>query len=174
VDFMSLVYDLIDLRSFSNLWYWIALAFTWSRTSHWILGVPWDMVQRARRIGGQAELDFQMLLRININRLGYISTVAGTAAVAIAAALLTMLGMLGFGYGIEFCQALFLIAFPISLVGLMSLRMALWIDAAGIEGAALHRALTWHRVRVQALGLGSIFLTAMWGMLQNLNISVLH
>ena len=171
---MTLVYQLIDLRSFSNLWYWIALAFTWSRTSHWILGVPWDMVQRARRIGGQAEIDFQMMLRASLNRIGHISAVAGTAAAAIAAALLTMLAMLGFGYGVEFCQALFLIAFPMSLVGLMSVRMAHWIDAAGIEGAKLHKALTWHRVRVQAIGLTSIFITAMWGMLQNLNISVLH
>ena len=171
---MTLVYQLIDLRSFSNLWYWIALAFTWSRTSHWILGVPWDMVQRARRIGGQAELDFQMMLRVNLNRMGYISHVAGAAAIAIAAALLTSLGILGFGYGIEFCQALFLIVFPMSLVGLMSLRMARWIDTGGIEGPALHRALNWHRIRVQAIGLISIFVTAMWGMLQNLNISVLH
>ena len=174
MDFMSLVYQLIDLRSFSNLWYWIALAFTWSRAAHWILGVPWDMVQRARRIGGQAEIDFQMMLRASLNRIGHISAVAGTPAAAIAAALLTMLAMLGFGYGVEFCQALFLIAFPMSLVGLMSLRMARWIDAAGIEGERLHRALTWHRVRVQAIGLISIFVTAMWGMLQNLNISVLH
>nr|WP_066818468.1 component of SufBCD complex [Frigidibacter mobilis] len=174
MDFMSLVYQLIDLRSFSNLWYWIALAFTWSRAAHWILGVPWDMVQRARRVGGPAELDFQMLLRANLNRIGYISQVAGTAAVAIVSALLTSLAMLGFGYGVEFCQALFLIVFPMSLVGLMSLRMAHWIDAAGVEGAALHRALAWHRVRVQALGLVSIFITAMWGMLQNLNLSVLY
>lgn len=171
---MSLVYDLIDLRSFSNLWYWIALAFTWSRASHWILGVPWDMVQRARRSGGQAQLDFEAALRAHLNRIGYISSVSGAAATAIATALLTSLGLLGFVYGVEFCQALFLIAFPMSLVGLMSLRMARWIDAAGVSGEALHRALRWHRVRVQAIGLVSIFVTAMWGMLQNLNVSVLH
>lgn len=171
---MNLVSDLIDLRSFSNLWYWIALAFTWSRTSHWILGVPWDMVQRARRMGGAAQQDFEVMLRVNLNRIGYISSVSGSAATAIAAALLSSLAILGFGYGVEFCQALFLIAFPLSLVGLMSLRMAHRIDTSGIAGDALHRALTWHRVRVQAIGLTSIFITAMWGMLQNLNISVLH
>ncbi len=46
---MTLIFDLIDMRSFSNLWYWIALAVTWSSTSHWVLGVPFDMVLRARR-----------------------------------------------------------------------------------------------------------------------------
>ncbi|MEM9756043.1 MAG: component of SufBCD complex, partial [Pseudomonadota bacterium] len=32
--------DVIDLRSFSNLWYWIVLAVFWSSASHWGLGVP--------------------------------------------------------------------------------------------------------------------------------------
>ncbi len=45
--------------SFSNLWYWIALAVMWSSTSHWVLGVPYDMIQRARREGGQAEADLE-------------------------------------------------------------------------------------------------------------------
>ena len=61
--------DVIDLRSFSNLWYWIALATLWSSVSHWVLGVPHDMIQRARREGGQAQSDVEDLVRININRL---------------------------------------------------------------------------------------------------------
>ena len=43
------VFELIDMRSFSNLWFWIALAVLWSSVSHWVLGVPWDMVMRARK-----------------------------------------------------------------------------------------------------------------------------
>ncbi len=171
---MNLVSELIDLRSFSNLWYWIALAFAWSRASHRILGVPWDMVQRARRSGGQAQHDFEAVLRAHLNHIGHVPDAAGLAAIAAGSALLTSLAILGFGHGVEFCQALFLIAFPMSIVAVLSLRMARRIDASGIGGEALHRALIWHRVRVQAIGLVSILVTAMWGMLQNLNISVLH
>jgi hypothetical protein len=50
----SNVFEVIDMRSFSSLWYWIALAVMWSSASHYVLGVPFDLVQRARRRGGQA------------------------------------------------------------------------------------------------------------------------
>lgn len=173
MEFPALVYELIDLRSFSNLWYWLMLALTWSRASHWILGVPWDMVQRARRQGGDAERDFCDILRVNLNRIDYIFGTAGHALVAIVSALLTMLAVLGFGYGIEFGQAVFLIAFPLAIVGALSVRMAGRIRRDGAEGAALHRRLTRHRVTVQAIGLVSIFVTACWGMLMNLNLAVL-
>nr|MDJ0826631.1 component of SufBCD complex [Rhodobacter sp.] len=63
------VFELIDMRSFSNLWYWIALAVLWSTSSHWILGVPFDLVQRASRYGGEAEVDLTDLVRINVNRV---------------------------------------------------------------------------------------------------------
>ena len=46
MDFYASVSEVIDLRSFSNLWFWIALAVMWSTVSHWVMGVPWDMVQR--------------------------------------------------------------------------------------------------------------------------------
>jgi hypothetical protein len=50
---VPIVFEVIDMRSFSNLWYWIALAVLWSSTSHWVLGVPFDMIQRARRRAGR-------------------------------------------------------------------------------------------------------------------------
>ena len=31
------VLELIDMRSFSSLWYWIGLAVLWSSASHWVL-----------------------------------------------------------------------------------------------------------------------------------------
>jgi hypothetical protein len=49
LDFLDLVTEVIDLRSFSNLWYWIVLAILWSSLSHWTLGVPYHIVARARR-----------------------------------------------------------------------------------------------------------------------------
>jgi hypothetical protein len=51
VDFLDLVTEVIDLRSFSNLWYWIVLAILWSSLSHWTLGVPYHIVTRARLPG---------------------------------------------------------------------------------------------------------------------------
>ncbi|MGB3316258.1 MAG: component of SufBCD complex [Albidovulum sp.] len=173
MDWKTLIFDLIDLRSFSNLWYWIALAVTWSTASHWVLGVPYDMVLRARRSGGQAETDLEDMVRINVNRILYITREAGLILITFFAFVLTTLVMLGFVYRNEFSQALILIAAPLSVVALMSVATALRIEATGERGEALRRRLSVHRVGVQIIGMISIFITAIWGMLQNFNVSIL-
>ena len=61
MDLTDTILDVIDPRSFSSLWYWIVLAVAWSSASHWVLGVPFDVVTRARRHGGQAALDLDDL-----------------------------------------------------------------------------------------------------------------
>jgi hypothetical protein len=173
LDWTRLIFDLIDLRSFSNLWYWIALAVTWSTASHWVLGVPYDMVLRARRAGGQAETDLEDLVRINVNRILFIVGEAGLFLMILLSFSLTSLALLGFVYKVEFCQALFLIGAPMTLVAFMSVTTARHIEDGGDRGEALRRRLSLHRLGVQVIGMISIFVTAIWGMLQNFNISVL-
>lgn len=173
MDWTKLIFDLIDLRSFSNLWYWIALAVTWSSASHWVLGVPYDMVLRARRSGGQAEQDLADMVRVNVSRILYIVDEAGPILMVMATFILSSLLVLGFWYGVEFAQALVLILLPLSFVGLMTITTARRISAAGDAGDSLHRRLAVHRVGVQIVGMISIFITAFWGMFQNFNISVL-
>jgi len=172
VDWYQNVYELIDMRSFSNLWYWIALAIFWSTASHWVLGVPYDMVTRARRHGGQAETDLQAMVRINVGRLLWIARVSGLWAMGIVCFLLTVLAMVGFVYDIEFAQAVFLILAPMSLVGALSVRSAARVAAGSGEGEELHRQLHRHRLMTQFVGMVSIFVTAMWGMWQNMQIGV--
>ncbi|TMV13631.1 component of SufBCD complex [Arenibacterium halophilum] len=173
MDWYSSIFELIDMRSFSNLWFWIALAVTWSTTSHWVLGVPFDMVNRARRNGGQAEADLEDITRVNVNRLLFIARVSGLWLLGFACFLLTMLALLGFWYKIEFAQALFLLGFPMSLVGLLSLSTARKIEYEQCTGEQLRQRLTRHRTYTQMIGTLSIFVTALWGMYQNLNIGVL-
>jgi hypothetical protein len=173
LDWTRLVFDLIDMRSFSNLWYWIALAVTWSSASHWVLGVPWDMVLRARRVGGEAESDLEAIARVNINRLVNIADVAGPFILAFMTFVLVSLAILGFWYSVEFCQAVFLIAFPLAIVGAFSLRAARRIRAADDHGEKLRIRLSRHRMVIQGIGIVSIFVTAFWGMLQNFNVSIL-
>ncbi|MDT8855800.1 component of SufBCD complex [Paracoccaceae bacterium Fryx2] len=167
------VFELIDMRSFSNLWYWIALAVLWSTASHWVLGVPYDLVMRARRSGGEAEADLQHMVRINVRRLLYIAQVSGLWLVGLVAFGLTVLGMLGFYYGVEFAQAVLCLLLPLSLVGMLSLRTARRIAEGENEGPALHRRLLRHRMAIQGIGMFAIFVTAMWGMLQNLRVGAL-
>ncbi len=168
LDWYEIVFEVIDMRSFSNLWYWIGLAVIWSTTSHWVLGVPYDMVLRARRHGGDAEVDLDDMVRINTNRILHIGQVSGLWMLALGCALLTALAILGFWYEVEFAQALLLLALPLSIVAALSLRTAHRIQTAKDRGEALHRRLHRHRVVTQVIGMASVFVTAMWGMYQNL------
>ncbi len=169
----DLVFEVIDMRSFSNLWYWIALAVLWSSAAHWVLGVPYDMVLRARRKGGQAARDFEDLARINVNRLTYIGEVAGAWLIASVSFVLTLLGVLAFYYWIEIAQAIFLLAFPMAFVGMLSFAAAFSIHKNGISGEALQKRLMHLRFLVQSIGMASIFVTALFGMYQNLSIGAL-
>ena len=169
----QLVFEVIDMRSFSNLWFWIALAVMWSSTSHWVLGVPFDMVLRAKRVGGQSEIDLEDLVRVNTNRLLYIGRVSGLWLLSFTCFMLTGLAVTGFIYGIEFAQAVFLLLFPMSFVGLISLSTASRIQQEDANGALLRKRLTRHRLYVQLIGMASIFVTALWGMYQNFHSSPL-
>jgi hypothetical protein len=173
LDWYSAVFELIDMRSFSNLWYWIALAVVWSTTSHWVLGVPYDMIQRAARHGGEAQVDLEDMVRINCNRLLYIAGVSGLWLLGLASAFLTSLAMLGFWYGIEFAQAVFLLLAPLTIVGALSLNTARIIRDNGLADEALRKRMTRHRIQTQVVGMLSIFVTALWGMYQNMSIGAL-
>lgn len=173
MDWYSSIFELIDMRSFSNLWFWIALAVAWSSASHWVLGVPFDMVMRARRFGDQAEADLEDVTRVNVNRLLYIARVSGLWLLGLGCFVLTTLAMLGFYYKIEFAQAVFMLAFPMSLVGLLNISTARLIESEAAHGDLLRKRLTRCRLYTQMIGTLSIFVTALWGMYQNLSIGVL-
>ena len=117
VDWYQIIFELIDMRSFSNLWYWIMLAVMWSSSSHWVLGVPFDLISRARRQGGEAQQDLEALVRINITRLLYIARTSGIWLIAFLCFILSALLVLAVYYQIEFAQAvLFLLVPMLSLI----------------------------------------------------------
>ncbi len=173
MSFYENVFELIDMRSFSNLWFWIALAVMWSTASHWVLGVPYDMVLRAKRHGGQPAVDLEDLVRININRILYIASVSGLWILGIACFMLTMLLVLGFLYGLEIAQALFLLGFPMSIVAMISLSTARLIRSEEATGEVLYKRLSRQRTYTQIVGVISIFVTSLWGMFQNLSLGAL-
>ena len=169
----QVLFELIDMRSFSNLWYWIMLAVMWSSASHWVLGVPFDLISRARRQGGALQDDLEVLVRINTGRMLFIAQTAGVWLVAFLGFMLTALLVLAVYYKVEFAQAVLFLLVPMSLLSMLSLRTAGLIVAGDNSGEALHRRLIRHRISTQALGMVSIFVTSMFGMYANLYIGVL-
>lgn len=173
MDWYQTLFELIDMRSFSNLWFWIVLAVVWSTASHYVMGVPYDMVMRAKRQGAEAQDDLETIVRINVNRLLYIADVSGLWLAGFACFILTMLVLLGFVYGMEFAQAVFLLALPLSLVGMLSLMTARRIDAESAAGPQLFKRLNRHRLYTQIIGMLAIFVTALWGMYTNVTMGAL-
>jgi hypothetical protein len=173
VEWYETLFEVIDMRSFSNLWYWIGLAVLWSSVSHWILGVPYDMVVRARRGGGGLSDDMETLAHINVKRLLYIARTAGMILVAVIAFVLTVLGLLAFVYQIEFAQAVLFLAFPMTIVGGISLRTAFIIEAENSRGDVLIRRIMRCRMAVQGVGMVALLVTSLFGMYQNLSLGAL-
>jgi ABC-type multidrug transport system fused ATPase/permease subunit len=174
VDILDTALEVIDLRSFSNLWYWIALAVLWSSVSHWVLGVPHDMILRARRDGGQAQTDVEDLVRIYSNRVLNVVDQGAFVMVGIAAFWLSALLVLAFWYDVEFAQALVFLVAPMMLVVWVSVRACRRIQAEGAAGEALFRRLSIHRRVIQVIGMLSIAVTGFYGTWQNLSVSIIN
>ena len=169
--FLETAFEVIDLRSFSNLWFWIALAVAWSTASYWVVGVPFDMVRQVVRGDETALADLAALAGIHARRLVHIADVSGLLLTALAWFAGTALLVVGLVYRVEFAQALFLLGGPMSVVGWLNLRTAQHLLAHPPE--AIPVLMIRHRRIVQAIGVVSIFVTAMWGMWKNLSASVL-
>jgi hypothetical protein len=165
LDFFDLVAQVIDLRSFSNLWFWIVLGILWSAMSQRVMGVPYHVIQRARRGDADSIDDMHALAEITARRLLNLTHYSGVPLMATVSFNLTVLAVLGWGYEVEFCQAVFLLLLPFSLVGALSIRTAkrLWDS----QFTDLARQLRLHRMMVQALAVVFIFITAFWGMYVN-------
>ncbi len=172
--FLENIFGLIDMRSFSSVWFWIVLALYWSSVSQTVLGAPYDLIVRARK--GEAEQDMhdlQTLVEVHTRRRLTLMRRAGHWIVAFVAALLTTVYLLAFSYGLEFAQAVFALILPMTIVRLLVLRLAFRIERENMRGPRLCRALLTHRFWVQCLGVVAIFVTAVWGMFNVMSRSAL-
>ena len=168
VNWNDAIFQVIDLGSFSSLWYWIAVAVAWSTVSHCVIGVAFDVVQRAKRHGGEAMVELADMTRLCVNRQLNITAMAGAWILGFVCFLLSSLLILGVWYDVELALAVFMLALPMTIVGATALSTSRLIAATGPEGEDLIRILTRHRLWTQIVGMSSIFLTAMVGMFHNL------
>lgn len=177
---------LLDTRSFASLWYWLALAIVWSVSTRGVLGVPPDVIARARTRAaaeGQSDPAPEALvlldwLSLTVPRMR-LSGREGAGLLGVAMFGLTVLALLGFRYGFELPQALSLLLMPLALLALVRLRLARRMSAllegarsgavAPAEAAATAaRVLTAHRWLATGLSILAVGVTAGWGTLWRL------
>lgn len=139
--------------------------------SGWTIGVPFHLVTRTRRGDAQAEADMMVLTRMNAERNILYAETSGAWAIGLSTFILTGLFMVGWVYKVEFCQAIFLLLCPSIIV----LGLGVWTSQRLKADDYQHvpQILRQHRTMVQILGVVFIFITAFWGMYQNVNVGPL-
>lgn len=175
------VISFLDSRSFGTIWFWLALIGMWSAAGRSVLGVPSEVLARARR----AQIDGEPEAPAVITLLDWLSLTLprwrlgpkeGAVFLAVSSFLLSSLAILGFGYGLEMAQALTLLLLPFMALFWMRVRLARRLASllssgqdgtrpiAGIAAEAVRRMQT-HRWLVTALSIVAVAATALWGTL---------
>jgi len=160
--------EVIGSRSFASVWYWIVFALIWTRTTHWTLGVPYDDARMGQQMGGQHQQDFETLIEINVRKTIAVFDSHNVFFTAVAAFLLATVFMLGFYFRIQFMQAGFLLLFPLTVVGTLSLRLAHHLNDTPLVGEQLFKAYVTHRRIKQFVGALAIMFSTFWGVSQTL------
>jgi hypothetical protein len=136
--------------SFQSPWYWILHVTVWTFVCLRTLGVPYDMLLRARRLP-EVAARVDLLANLAAERLCGAVDAAGTPLAAVIGFLLAALAGIGFASGIEAAQAIFLLGAPLAAVGYSTVRLALWVRQSRLAGPRLVLALSWRRTCHQAI-----------------------
>ncbi|WP_295046708.1 hypothetical protein [uncultured Paracoccus sp.] len=171
----------LDSRSFGTVWYWLVVIGTWSLAGRSVIGVPVEILSRARTALAEGKGEAPVVLHL----LDWLSLILprwrlgkreGAAFLAVTGFALTSLAIMGLIYGLELALASFLLLFPFAI--LFWLRVALarrlipLLEAAEqgaqpIPQAAAQavRRMVVHRRLVTILSMAAVAVTAVLGAL---------
>ena len=155
-----MLFTFLDYQAFQSVWYWVLVIVAWSLTCHYTLGVPFDIVARANRHGGQAAEDCDQLVMIHARRIDDLMAKAGAIFVGSVTFLLVSLLTLGFWFGYELATAFFLILGPISLVGALGARLSLRVLSQTVTGEKLRAMIARRRFWDQFIGVVAVCFSA--------------
>ena len=134
------LFEVFAAASFQSIWYWVLHVVVWTLACYRTLGVPHDMLLRARRLP-EVGARVDVLARLASERMGGIHDLAGVPLAAAAGFALAALAAIGFASRIELAQAAFLILMPLAVILTSKLRLALAIRRAAISGLGEIRSL---------------------------------
>lgn len=164
MDWTEVLPRVIELQTFASIWYWLAVIVTWSVASNWLIGVPFDVLFRARKYTEAEVSDLEVLVDVNVRRIIASNRTLGTAIAALLAFVLSALAMMGFYYDWEFAQGMFVLGAPLTVIVLINIRLAHQLHAAPLQGRDLVLRLFKVRLWTQVVAMVTMFFTAMYGM----------
>jgi hypothetical protein len=154
------MFQIISTASFFSLWYWVLTVVVWTSVCHRTLGVPYDMLLRAERLPAEAAR-VEQLAAVHVARATALYHGLGLPLAALAGFVLAALATLGFGSRLELAQAVFVLLFPLALVGLANVRLAIVLERTGATGAELRRRLARRRFWNQVIAILAILAAAL-------------
>jgi hypothetical protein len=141
--------DAFGVSSFQTVWYWVLHVIVWIVATQYTLGVPYDMLLRARRLPEVAHR-VELLAVIAAERAAAIYEALGVVMALVGSFLLTGLFAIGFLNGVVLAQAIFLLLFPLAIMGYSTISVALRIKRRRFRGTVLVQVLArrhfWHQV----------------------------
>lgn len=164
MDWTTTFYDVMDFRSFPSVWFWLVVAVVQSQTSYFLMGIPFDSIQRARRNGGQDMEDLVAHVHINIRRLRHFTAEGGAWLVGFSFFLHSTLITLGWGFDIQMAKALEMLLLPATGAGILSLLTAQTVLTQDPAPERIVKLLLRQRFWTQVIGLTSVFVTALVAM----------
>ena len=173
LDWTLAIARLIDLQTFTSVWYWLVVIVTWSIAGNWLIGVPFDMLYRARNGATQELMDLEALTDINVRRILWTDQKFGTAMAVLIGFILCSMGVAGFFYGLEIGQGLFILAAPLTVILAVNLRLAQQLGEAPLTGIHLVKRLFEVRLWTQVVAMLALFFTALYGMYYAISAQVL-
>ena len=137
------------VSSFQSIWYWVLHILVWTLVTHRTLGVPYDMLLRARRLP-EVTAQTETLAVVQCGRIVAVYQRLGIPIALLGGFLLAGLAVVGFLNGVELAQAAFLLLFPLAVIAYSTLATALMITERRFRGDVLVRILSrrhfWHQV----------------------------
>ena len=175
------ILSILDARSFSSPWFWLALLVVWTYSGRRVLGIPIDVLTQATRAlrekpGADSAEVFALLDWMSLNvprwrlgpRMGAVLT--GLVSFGVSA-----LAILGFTYGVEMAQALTLILLPQAVLLALRFRLAgqlYWVLEAAHLGqpapeaaAEALRRINRYRVFYAIVSVLAVVATTLWASL---------
>ncbi len=150
-------YYLTGPGSFQSIWYWVLTILVWTMVTHRTLGVPYDMLLRARRLPELRD-QVDVLAHITAARICGVHGAVGAPLAALAGFALAAMFVFGFVMELELAKALFLLCAPLSVVAYSTLRIAMNIEGRDHRGIRLVRILARRRFWHQVIAVVSILL----------------
>lgn len=150
--------EIMTASGFNNPWYWLLVAILWVRAIQWTVGIPIDTMRAAMKGNPQAKKDALAQMDIHIRNTTRDFNKFGIWLVLLTSFVLASFATMGFWNDIAILQGVFFIAFPMTLLGVIDVRLAFRLQSTPISWDDLCKA--YHKHRMVKFAMAILFITA--------------